>query len=87
MSSFHLTIVCPVCTAFDADAEFVSAPGVAGSFGIQAHHAPFVTTLKSGVISIKSSAGDKTFIIGSGILEMNKENKCLILANKVENSA
>ncbi len=84
MASFQLTIVSPVGKAFDAEVEYVSALGAVGSFGIQAHHAPFVTTLKKGPLYLKSSAGDKTFAIESGILEMNTKNKCLILANKIE---
>ena len=87
MSTFHLNIVSPVGKAFDAEVEYVSAYGAAGSFGIQAHHAPFVTTLKKGPVHLKSKTGDKTFMIEAGILEMNKENKCLILANKIEISS
>ncbi len=87
MSTFHLAIISPVGKAFDAEVEYVSALGMAGSFGIQAHHAPFVTTLKKGPVHLKSKTDDKTFIIEAGILEMNKENQCIILANKIEISS
>lgn len=87
MSSFHLAIISPVGKAFDAEVEYVSASGAAGSFGIQAHHAPFVTTLKKGPVQLKSKTGDKSFMIESGILEMNKKNQCIILANKIETSS
>ncbi len=84
---FHLVIVSPVGKAYEGDVEYVSAAGAAGDFGIQAHHAPFVTTLKKGNVHLKSTEGDKTFVIDSGILEMNKDNKCLILSNKIESSS
>ena len=87
MSSFHLTIVTPTGKFFEDDVDFVSVPGAAGSFGILSRHTPFVSSLKKGTLRIKQSTGDKNFSIESGLLEMNEQNKWLILSNHIENSS
>ena len=52
----RLRITTPLSIVIDEDAvEIVSAEDPSGSFGIQPHHADFLTTLTIGVVSWKSS--------------------------------
>ena len=84
MNTFHLTIVTPVGKILDQEVGSVSAPGAEGAFAILANHTPFVTTLKSGTLKVRKTDGDNIFTIDSGILEVTKDKKCLILANHIE---
>lgn len=61
------------------------APGEIGYLGILANHAPLVTTLVAGKISIKDDAGKTTVLHskGGGLLEVLK-NKAILLLDSVE---
>jgi F-type H+-transporting ATPase subunit epsilon len=84
MKPFQLTIVTPTGKIFDQEVEMVSAPGASGRFGILAHHTPFATILKKGVVKVKSASEEKSYRIDSGLLEMTVNNQCLILSNYIE---
>lgn len=54
----RLRITTPLSIVIDEDAvEIVSAEDASGGFGIQPHHADFLTTLSVGVVSWKSASG------------------------------
>jgi F-type H+-transporting ATPase subunit epsilon len=50
---YQLSIVTPSAVKFEGDVELVVAPGAAGDLGVLANHAPLLTTLRTGVVSIK----------------------------------
>jgi F-type H+-transporting ATPase subunit epsilon len=55
------------------------APGGRGSLGILAHHAPLITTLSAGKLSITSLSGTRqTFAIGEGFLDVLKNEVTLL---------
>ena len=53
----RLSIVTPSALKFQGEAELVVAPGAAGDLGALAHHAPMLTTLRTGVVSATIAAG------------------------------
>jgi F-type H+-transporting ATPase subunit epsilon len=46
------SLVSPARELFSGDVDHVIAPGTEGEFGVLAHHAPFMTTLKNGVVRV-----------------------------------
>ena len=48
----QFSLVSPERELFSGQVEQVDAPGVEGEFGVLPRHAPFMTTLKSGVVRI-----------------------------------
>ncbi|MGA8172600.1 MAG: F0F1 ATP synthase subunit epsilon [Methylocystis sp.] len=66
MTAFHFELVSPEKLLFSGDVEQVVAPGVDGQFTVLANHAPVMTTLKPGVVTIGSAAGkvEKLFVRG-----------------------
>ena len=50
--AFQFSLVSPERELFSGPVTQVDAPGVEGDFGVLAHHAPFMTTLKPGVVRI-----------------------------------
>ena len=89
-------IVSPEATLFKGEVTSVSVPGVDGNFQMLNNHAPIVSLLQQGVVSIvapsftfsKEVAGmfakvndqNYTLAISSGTIEM-KDNKIIVLAD------
>lgn len=78
-----LEIVTPERRLLEAKAEYVTIPGVWGELGILPGHIPLVTNLQTGVLSYKSSNGDKKVAVHFGYAEICKD-KITVLANSAE---
>jgi F-type H+-transporting ATPase subunit epsilon len=48
----YLEIVSPEATLFSGEIESVTVPGTTGSFQMLNNHAPIVSTLKEGIVTI-----------------------------------
>ena len=54
----HFSLVSPERELFAGDVKQVDAPGAEGEFGVLPNHAPFMTTLRPGLVRIHE--GEKT---------------------------
>ncbi len=64
---------------FEGEVVSVILPGVDGEMTIMADHAPIISPLKTGVITVKKDNGEEeTFPITAGTLEMS-ENQATVL--------
>jgi F-type H+-transporting ATPase subunit epsilon len=80
----RVQIVTPTEKFFDEEAISVQAPGSEGYFGVLANHAPFLTTLKDGDVTIKlADKSEKIFKVSGGMADVNN-NIVRILAESVE---
>ena len=76
----QLDIILPEKTLFSAEAEMVVVPGTEGDFGVLSGHAPFISTIRPGVLTIDTADGKQQRIaIMGGIAEVVPE-RCTILA-------
>lgn len=75
----HVDILSPDKSLFSGNATSVSLPGKDGSLGILENHAPLITTLRKGTIKLSGAAGETTFEVNGGVVEVNR-NKVIILA-------
>jgi F-type H+-transporting ATPase subunit epsilon len=48
----HFSLVSPAKELFSGEVDHVIAPGTDGEFGVLANHAPFMTTLRNGVVRV-----------------------------------
>jgi len=65
MAAFSFELVSPEKLLFSGEVDAVVAPGVEGEFTVLRDHAPFLTTLKPGVIEIDvGSKKEKLFVRG-----------------------
>jgi len=55
---------------FEGDVDIVVAPGEDGEMGILPHHAPLLTTLKAGVLRVRSAGHEDAFAISGGVMEV-----------------
>ncbi len=79
---------CEVITAervvFQGDVDMVIAPGIEGQLGILPHHAPLMTALTYGELTLRRSGQEDEFIaIGGGFMEVGP-NHVTILADSAE---
>jgi F-type H+-transporting ATPase subunit epsilon len=84
MPTFTLSIVTPEHILFEEEVESIVVPGVQGYLGVLAHHAPLITPIVPGRLTVrKSSATDIIMAISGGFLEVS-HNKATVLADAVE---
>src|SRR5512136_2404481 len=69
---------------FQGDADMVLLPGMDGEMGILPHHAPLLTTLKYGIIRVRSQGQETVFTVAGGIAEVQPD-LVTILADAAEN--
>jgi F-type H+-transporting ATPase subunit epsilon len=81
LPAFRVRILTPQRTVFDQEAEYLSVPAGLGYAGILANHAPYMTTVTRGLISIRDRAGKTTqFEAGSsGFMEVLRNNATVLL--------
>ena len=60
----HFSLVSPARELFSGEVDHVIAPGTEGEFGVLANHAPFMTTLKNGVVRVLEGDTVKMRIFG-----------------------
>jgi F-type H+-transporting ATPase subunit epsilon len=82
--SIRCEIVSQDRIVFQGDADMVVLPGSDGEMGILPHHAPLLTTLKYGIIKVRSQGGETIFTVAGGIAEI-QPNLITILADAAEN--
>ena len=71
MTAFHFELVSPEKLLFSGDVDSVVAPGADGQFTVLAHHAPVMTTLRPGVVTIGSSAGSEKLFVRGGFADVS----------------
>ena len=84
MATYPLSIITPNGKLFEDQAEFLTAPGVEGSLGVLANHAPMIVALARGIIKVKGANFEQFYALNSGVLEVNAEHAVLILADIAE---
>jgi F-type H+-transporting ATPase subunit epsilon len=61
-------------------------PGADGSFGVWANHRSIIAVLKAGRVEMRTGSTIRTFTIGEGFFEMDK-NEATLLTDKIEGLA
>ncbi len=86
-SLFKLTIHTPESTVLSEDVISVTAPGAEGYLGVLAHHAPLITSLTPGKLSIRKADGQMDeYAVSGGFLEV-ADNHATLLADSCEHTA
>ncbi len=83
MANFHFELVSPEKLVFSGDVEQVDVPGAEGDFGVLAGHAPFVTTLRPGILTVHSAGGAQKIVVLGGFAEVSAEG-LTVLADVAE---
>lgn len=83
MATFRLEIVSAERSVFADDVDSLTAPGVEGQLTVLPHHAPLLTQLQPGEITVRKGGQETVMVVTGGFLEV-LGNKAVILADAAE---
>ena len=83
--ALHFELVTPERQVRSEDVHMVVVPGTEGEFGVLEGHAPFMSTIRDGVVQVFKSedAAPEEIQVRGGFAEVG-ENGLTVLAEKVE---
>ncbi len=82
-STFHLSLLTPERSLFEGAVEYLQVPGSQGYLGVLAHHAPLVTALAAGTLSVRHAGGrEERWRVAGGFFEVSN-NRATVLADAV----
>jgi F-type H+-transporting ATPase subunit epsilon len=70
MAALHLEFVSPESVLFSGDVDQVDLPGSEGDLGILAGHAPMVTSLRPGIVTIFRDGRREPVVVVGGFAEV-----------------
>jgi len=70
MAALHLEFVSPERVLFSGDVDQVDLPGTEGDMGILGGHAPLVTTLRPGIVTIYREGKLEPVVVVGGFAEV-----------------
>lgn len=78
--SFSFELVSPERLLMSASATEVVLPATEGEMAVMAHHAPFMTTIRPGVVTVKEASGQtQKFVVFGGFADILPSG-CTLLA-------
>lgn len=78
----YLEIITPDKKVFSGEVISVKVPGANGQFQVLKNHAPIISTLANGKVTVQTSSETKTYDVKGGVVEVLK-NKVVVLAESV----
>ena len=70
MAELHFEFVSPESVLFSGDVDQVDLPGAEGDMGILAGHAPLVTVLRPGIVTIYRGVAREAVVVTGGFAEV-----------------
>jgi F-type H+-transporting ATPase subunit epsilon len=81
----HVTVISPERAVFDGEADSVVAPAYDGLVGILPRHAPFMTLLGQGTLSVRVRGDENCFQVAGGFLQVAGDS-VRVVADRIANS-
>ena len=79
----QVTVISPEASMFDGEADAVVAPAFDGQVGILPNHAPFMTLLGEGRLTVRRADAVSHFSIRGGFLQV-VDNRVRVVTEHVE---
>lgn len=80
MATFQFDLVSPERLLFSGDVDQVDVPGSEGDFGVFAGHAPMVTLVRPGILTVYSGGKEEKIVVLGGFAEVGP-NGLTVLAD------
>jgi F-type H+-transporting ATPase subunit epsilon len=81
MATFHLDLVAPDKLTFSGEVDQIDVPGLEGDFGVFAQHAPTVSLLRPGIITVYAGGQQRKFVVMGGFIEVSPQGSVTVLAD------
>ena len=85
MATLHFELVSPEKLLFSGEVEQVDVPRAEGDFGVLAGHAPMVTTLRPGILTVFSGGNEQKIVVLGGFAEVSAAG-LTVLADMAEST-
>jgi F-type H+-transporting ATPase subunit epsilon len=79
----NVSVISPEATLFTGDAESVVAPAFDGEVGILTGHAPMITALGRGTLSVQNAGEVRRFDVDGGFLQV-VDNQVRVVTERAE---
>jgi F-type H+-transporting ATPase subunit epsilon len=79
----QVTVISPEASMFDGEADAVVAPAFDGQVGILPNHAPFMTLLGEGALTVRRAGAVSRFSIRGGFLQVI-DNRVRVVTEHVQ---
>jgi len=86
MAKVNFRLVMPERELLATEADMVVVPGSEGDFGVLAGHAPYVSTLRPGILTVNATGGDQKIVVLGGFAEVSAQG-LTVLAELAETLA
>jgi len=83
----HFSLVAPERELFSGEVDQVDAAGVEGDFGVLAGHAPFMTALKEGPVTVRDGGQVRVYQVRGGFAEVTPLGLTILAEHAVEAAA
>ena len=80
----HFSLVSPERELFSGMVDQVDASGVEGDFGVLAGHAPFMTALKEGPVTVKDGGKVHVYQVRGGFADVTPEGFTILAEHATE---
>ena len=84
MAKFHFSLVSPERELYAGEVDQVDAPGAEGDFGVFEGHEPFMTTLRTGAVTVYVGSARRVFEIRGGFADVTPESFTLLAEQATE---
>ena len=82
--TLRLEIVTPQATAYSADVEMVTLPGVDGQLGVYPNHVRLMTQIVPGEVIVNKDGTDRSLAVGEGLVEISAHRVSIITDMAIE---
>lgn len=83
MASFQFDLVSPERLLFSGLVEQVDVPGYEGDFGVLAGHAPLISLLRPGILTVFADRQTTQIVVEAGFAEVNPEGLTILTERAV----
>ena len=78
MASFHFDLVSPEKLLFSGEVEQVDVPGSEGDFGVLAGHAPLVSIIRPGILTVHAGGNQQKIVVLGGFAEVSAKGLTIL---------
>ena len=80
----HFSLVSPERELYSGEVDQVDAPGTEGMFGVLPNHAPFMTTLRPGAVTIINGADRTRIFVRGGFADVTPQGLTILAETAID---
>ena len=84
MAKLPYDLVSPERMLAHGEADAIQIPGAAGDLTAMANHAPFLTPLRPGMVTVRDGGSETTYIVTGGFAEISPEGASVLAEEAVK---